>query len=143
MGRARVNRAGRKPVRAGRSTLRNRPSWNTVEGSTLCNSRYKIQADSGRNDHALEAVVLTTYCLQMACVTNWIPESSHVTFAGPMISQCTSRRNMKRMSFFRTCKRKKKRYLIICLGTLVLPTMYSLSLLTTTCFIISKTYIFH
>ena len=28
-GRARVNRAGRKPVRAGRSALRNRPSWNT------------------------------------------------------------------------------------------------------------------
>ena len=24
-----VNRAGRKPVRAGRSALRNRPSWNT------------------------------------------------------------------------------------------------------------------
>ena len=29
-GRARVNRAGRKPVGAGRSALRNRPSWNTV-----------------------------------------------------------------------------------------------------------------
>ena len=28
-GRARVNRAGRKPLRAGRSALRNRPSWNT------------------------------------------------------------------------------------------------------------------
>ena len=28
-GRARVNRAGRKSVRAGRSALRNRPSWNT------------------------------------------------------------------------------------------------------------------
>ena len=29
-GRARVNRAGCKPVRAGCSALRNRPSWNTV-----------------------------------------------------------------------------------------------------------------
>ena len=29
-GRARVNRAERKPVRAGRSALRNMPSWNTV-----------------------------------------------------------------------------------------------------------------
>ena len=29
-GRARVNRAGRKPVRAGRSALRNRPSWDTA-----------------------------------------------------------------------------------------------------------------
>ena len=29
-GRARVNWAGRKPVRAGRSALINRPSWNTV-----------------------------------------------------------------------------------------------------------------
>ena len=29
-GMARANRAGRKPVRAGRSALRNRPSWNTV-----------------------------------------------------------------------------------------------------------------
>ena len=29
-GRARVNRAGRKPVLAGRSALRNRLSWNTV-----------------------------------------------------------------------------------------------------------------
>ena len=28
-GRAHANRAGRKPVRAGRSALRNRPSWNT------------------------------------------------------------------------------------------------------------------
>ena len=28
--RARVNQAGRKPVRAGRSALRNMPSWNTV-----------------------------------------------------------------------------------------------------------------
>ena len=28
-GRARANRAGRKPVRAGHSALRNRPSWNT------------------------------------------------------------------------------------------------------------------
>ena len=28
-GRARINRAGRKPVRAGCSALRNRPSWNT------------------------------------------------------------------------------------------------------------------
>ena len=28
-GRALVNRAGRKPIRAGRSALRNRPSWNT------------------------------------------------------------------------------------------------------------------
>ena len=28
-GRARVNREGRKPVRAGRRALRNRPSWNT------------------------------------------------------------------------------------------------------------------
>ena len=28
-GSARVNRAGRKPVRAGRSALRNRPCWNT------------------------------------------------------------------------------------------------------------------
>ena len=28
-GTARLNRAGRKPVRAGRSALRNRPSWNT------------------------------------------------------------------------------------------------------------------
>ena len=29
-GRALVNRAGRKPVRAGRSALINMPSWNTV-----------------------------------------------------------------------------------------------------------------
>ena len=34
-GRARVNRAGRKPVRAGRSALRNRPSWNTDLVSVL------------------------------------------------------------------------------------------------------------
>ena len=32
-GRACVNRAGRKPVRAGRGALRNRPSWNTVSCS--------------------------------------------------------------------------------------------------------------
>ena len=34
-GRARVNRAGRKPLRAGRSTLRNRPSWNTEDHPTV------------------------------------------------------------------------------------------------------------
>ena len=33
-GRAHVNRAGRKPVRAGRSAVRNRPSWNTVVRGT-------------------------------------------------------------------------------------------------------------
>ena len=35
-GRALYNRAGRKTVQAGRSTLRNMPSWNTVrEAATL------------------------------------------------------------------------------------------------------------
>ena len=34
-GRARVNRGGRKTVRAGRSALRNGPSWNTVLESYL------------------------------------------------------------------------------------------------------------
>ena len=38
--RAHANRAGRKPVRAGRSALRNRPSWNT--GSTIVYSYYRI-----------------------------------------------------------------------------------------------------
>ena len=36
-GRARVNRAGRKPVRAGRSNLGNRPSWNTDRGPNVLN----------------------------------------------------------------------------------------------------------
>ena len=37
---ARVNRAGRKPVRAGRSTLRNRPSWNTIIAITMAAFRH-------------------------------------------------------------------------------------------------------
>ena len=36
-GRAHVNRAGRKPVRAGRSALINRPSWNTAGTQLLDN----------------------------------------------------------------------------------------------------------
>ena len=39
-GRARVNRAGRKPVRAGHSVLRNRPNWNTVIAN--CNANEVV-----------------------------------------------------------------------------------------------------
>ena len=52
--RARVNRAGRKPVRAGRSAPRNRPSWNIedttqiLQSATCCqwvNDRYYWSRD--------------------------------------------------------------------------------------------------
>ena len=48
MGRARVNRAGRKPVRAGRSVLRNRPSWNTAGVCRLSHFEYVKSDDLER-----------------------------------------------------------------------------------------------
>ena len=49
-----MNRAGRKPVRAGRSALRNRPSWNTELETVfvlLCNAQSIVA--EGRQRFAL------------------------------------------------------------------------------------------
>ena len=49
----RVNRAGRKPVRAGRRALRNRPSWNTA----LYVHNVNISTDIGRRMFIMSLVL--------------------------------------------------------------------------------------
>ena len=50
-GRVRVNRAGRKPVRAGRSALRNRTSWNTEVWAQFCGRSMKKWAQICKHKH--------------------------------------------------------------------------------------------